>query len=425
MKLLTGIIILIVLLGARVLVSGQTEPGVSPDQNADGAVDASTQADATSSAPEVSAPKTRSSFLYGISLLQGVYEVSADVRSTEYILATRPFVGIDFRKDRYRIHLESSPIITYVPSHEAAFGVNGFIDPHLLMTFDLSRKWSLTLNTGIQYGYQILEFMDLAGRPSEIQLPSPNTAVVQSGRIFDLHGDGVLSWRRTRTQILSFRTGGAYSNISGGYSSTASSDLNSNYAYARTELVQTVKQQSVFTVYGQVHNVHWNSYACSSIGTGFGVHTPLTKKSNWGVEVGPEYGVQGCTTTWLLNLAGWFQWRIDAKSNLSLNAGRDLNAYYLPGHRWADTASAGYHRKISTSTMGDLVAGYVHGSGDGIGGTAYSGFMIGPEFIWKVRPRLDLFATYRHFTNSYTTSSLVNRNFVTFGITWKPVPVKL
>jgi hypothetical protein len=102
------------------------------------------------------------------------------------------------------------------------------------------------------------------------------------------------------------------------------------------------------------------------------------------------------------------------KTNFSVSAARELNAWYLPASNWVDTAFASLSRPINKKTFFETDAGWVHIVG-------YSGYYVSPQVRRSVRRNLDFIATYRYFgsTSGFSSKSVLGL------LLWHPVPQTL
>jgi hypothetical protein len=378
-------------------------------------------------------------FLYGATLVDGYSFPDAGNSSSfgEDFTLLHPYVAIDARRKKFRITLNSSPSIIYQSPGLTSLSANGFLDPNFGISVALSHRFQLYLNTGIEYGAEATRLygLDSPGCEAEPELENngspaqgalscawtkPDAAVVRdfSHSIFLINGIAGARWQLSRRQqvILSFDRS---------YGSTGVTD---SITSSRTSVNYNVTPLSTLVTYAQVHHYSIAEYGCTSYGVGTGYTQRISRTTTWNVLAGPEFGSRGCGQRLAINFAGSVQKSLSRGTALYVYATRDQDAYYLGGSRWVDTATAGISKRINASTLIDLHGSYARSSRNQGPAPAYSGYLISPQIRWWTNRSINAAFGYSHFHGSEASvgrvQAGVNRDWISFTLTWHPIPIK-
>jgi hypothetical protein len=356
-----------------------------------------------------------------------------DIRTTstwirQAYTAFRPFFALDFRWSKARLTLQSSPVITYLPSRDLGFGINGFLDPKVGLDFQLSPRLLLSFSTAVSYGDQLSQVLVLLPPPAiseqETMTRQANgtndAAHALSAAEFAISGQLGLQWQRTRRQDVSFVVGKAYSTSP--WESQASRAPASNLNFARGEIAEHVTESSDFVAYSQVHQIRFATYECVVTGGGLGFRQAYGRFATLSVEAGPEYGNRGCNSRLDASFSVALQRTVSQRNTFNIAAVRDVDTFYAPGNNWVTSIGAGIFHRTSYSTSFDVNGGYLQGSGNYNLQGRYSGYFVTPRFLWRLTNTSSLTAEYGHVSSTTGSMSNFSRDSVTVGLLWHPTP---
>jgi hypothetical protein len=342
--------------------------------------------------------------------------------------AVRPFFLLDFHWSKARLTLQSSPVITYLPSRDVGFGINGFLDPKVGLDVELSPRLLLTFSSAVSYGDQLTQVLVLlppsATSAQEAMTHQANgtndAAHALSAAEFAISGQMGLQWRRTRRQDLSFVVGKVYSTSP--WESVASRTPASNLNFARGEIAEHITESSNVVAYSQVHQIRSATYQCVISGGGLGFRQAYGRFATLSVEAGPEYGNRGCNSRLNAGFSVALQRTVSQRNALSVAAVRDVDTFYAPGNNWVTTIGADIYHRTSYNTSFDVNGGYLQGSSSYNLQGRYAGYFVTPRFLWRITTNSSLTAEYGHVSSTTGSLSNFNRDSVTVGVLWHPNP---
>jgi len=383
-------------------------------------------------------------FIYGATFLEGYDSTRENSTATlpgstlytsswfsDTFTAFRPYVALDLHHGATRLTLQSAPIVIFTPSRVESFGINGFLDPRVGLSFELSHRLWLNLLATATYGDQFSQVLALVSRPCEppcgqpaadggITPPQPGASShLFTSALFSTSGQVALEWHRSEHQEFSVAVGESYSTQPG--ESDNSRDTSSNVGVARVQMGEHLTPLVNVVGYAQVHQVSSTQFTCTVEGGGLGFQQQIGRFTAWAVEAGPEYSDRGCNRRLGASFSGTFQRAVGERTAVTIAGTRGVDTYYVPGSIWVTSVGAGIHRQTSASTSIEVNGGYLNGSNEINQQAGYSGYFATPRFLWSFTDNLTLAASYGHLTSNRTGSSL-DRDWVTLGITWHPNP---
>lgn len=372
---------------------------------------------------------------YGASFLQG-YGSSRDsgITSNQRFYALLPYISLNLNHDRTQLILQSTPIISYVPSQVSGLGINGFLDPRIGFAVRLAPKIVMVTSLGVSYGDQYLHVIGLTSTPctdicsgatSQQSLQSAaglSTTHDLTAASFAAYGEMAIDWQRTQRQGFSLIVGKSYSTSP---AENSQPTMFSNATYARGQFVEKLSPLFSMGTYAQVHYLRSASFSCASTGLGLLVQQQVTRNTSWSAQGGPELGDTGCGQRLGVDIAGSFRHSLGLRTLMILSAGRDLSSYFVPGSRWATSVDGAVHRRLGDRLYLQINGGYLNASEELNPDAAFSGAFISPGVLWKFADAFSLSTSYGHLGISRGYGSALARDWATIGLTWHGKPKQL
>lgn len=418
----------------------ETKDNTSADQQTPSPSDQQTASPPDQQTPSSSVPANQSfpqgllrsfdkTLNYGATFLQG-YGSSRDtgVTTNQSFFALMPYVALNLRHDKFQLELQSTPVISYVPSQAANFGINGFLDPRFAFAIQISHKVTFQSSMATSYGDQYLHVMTLSTptcEPSCFQstqsLGSAATSRDLTAASFSIYGETGINWQRTPRQGFSLAAGKAYSTAP----DQESRSVYSNATFARGQFIQSVTTLISVGGYTQVHYLQSPGFACASVGTGVVFQQQINRSTGWGAQGGTEIGDNGCGQRLGYTITGIFRRTLGQRSMLVLSGGHDQSSYFVPGSRWVNSGDAAYHRRMSGSVYLQLNGGYLNGTQAVDPNAQFTALYVTPSVLWKFKENFNLGAGYGHLSVTRPTNSSLARDWITISLTWHAKPRQL
>jgi hypothetical protein len=369
---------------------------------------------------------------YGASFLQG-YSSSREngITSNQAFFAFLPFVSLDLSHNRTQLILQSTPVISYVPSQEAGFGINGFLDPRVGFAVRVSPTVVVQTSLGVTYGNQYLHVMGLSvpsctdicsGSLAQQSQSAPDMSHDLTAASFAAYGEVGVNWQRSQRQGFSVMVGKSYSTSPAEDSEPSTF---SNATYARGQFIESITPLFGVGTYTQVHYLVSPGFECASTGVGVVVQQQVNRSTSWSAQGGPEFGDLGCGQRIGIDIAGTFRRTVVRRTLLIVTASHNQNTYFVPGSRWATSVDLALHHQLSDRLYCELNGGYLSASAQYDPNTAFSGAFISPSILWRFANNFSLSAGYGHLGVSHGDGSVLARDWALIGITWHGKPKQL
>lgn len=351
----------------------------------------------------------------------------------ETYTAFRPFIALNLYRGKTRFTLQSAPIMTYVPPRVASFSINGFIDPTVGFSLELSPRLLLNLAGAVSYGDQLSQVLVLtpanstqgslnrSGSVDAISASANSSAHAFTSAQFAVSGQVGLVWQRTKSQEFSLQVGRVYSTVPG-ESALPSRSPATNVSMARGQIGELLTPTLDLFGYSQAHQIESGTYSCTVTGGGLGFqkqYGPLTTLSG---EAGPEYGSPGCNSRLGVSYSFGFQHVLSRISVFNVAATRGVDTFYAPGNTWVTSINGGIGQTISSNTSFDVNGGYLQGSHSFNSEARYSGFFFTPRFLWRITDSSSLSTQYGHLSSARGSASSIARDWISLGLLWHPKP---
>ena len=367
---------------------------------------------------------------YGASFLQG-YGSTRDSGTTtdQSFYALMPYVALNLRHNKFQLGLQSNPVISYVPSQSADFGINGFLDPRFAFTIQISRRVIFQSSMAMSYGDQYLHVLALSTptcEPSCFGGTNQASQTLESSAIsrnltaanFSVYGEAGVNWQRTRRQGFSLVAGKAYATAPG----QESQSVYSNATFARGQFIESVTPLISLGAYTQVHNLQSPGFGCTSVGTGVVFQQQISRSTGWGAQGGTEFGDNGCGQRLGFGLTGSFRRSVGDRTMLVVSGGHDQSSYFVPGSRWVNSADVALHRRMSGHIFLEVNSGYLNGSEASDPNAAFTGLFVTPSILWRFKDHVNLGVGYGHLAVTRATDANLGRDWVTIALTWHAKP---
>jgi hypothetical protein len=246
----------------------------------------------------------------------------------------------------------------------------------------------------------------------EVPAAGPNSAsyLLGAGTVTFVTSAAEFRYRKSERESIEFGAANTLSRYSG---------LSDNNSIATVKLgyERSLSPSLEGRTYGQSYN-YYGATDCVSFGGGAGIMWHVVDGTLLSLSGGPQVHTPACGKQPILSYSAAFSTRLTGQSQIYVLIAREPTISYLGPGLWQTSTSGGYQRRVTTSSILRVDAGYASSSAAATVNSFHGTFVA---CIYSVQLGHGVGATYSY--RGYigdTNGNSFSRNVALFSLTWTP-----
>jgi hypothetical protein len=323
-----------------------------------------------------------------------------------------PYLGIQASTTKVQFLLQYQPTITGYSARTYSNQTMHAASAAILGT--ASERWTWNLNVSGNYGQDSTRLLAPQQNVAVGEVPGagPNSAsyLLGAGTVTFVTSGAEFHYRKSERESIEFGAANTFSRYSG---------LSDNNSIATVKLgyERSLSPSLEIRAYGQSYN-YYGSTDCASFGGGGGIKWHVVDGTLLSLSGGPQVNTSACGKQQVLSYSAAFSTRLTGQSQIYLLTAREPTISYLGPGLWQTSASGGYQRKVTTSSILRVDAGYAS-SGAVATANSFHGTFVACIYSVQLGHGVGATYSYRGYIGD-TNGNSFSRNVGLFSLNWTP-----